>query len=184
MIEKNIEFYGNALCEASLEVWLSTTQAPSETSYALLENCRLYDNYVTGSGSGFKAYNHQKYEWCAFYGGVKTTASYVNCYIENNRFWNNRRHLLKAIPTTTKNSLGFEWKNNTIIHPLDEGSIGSMGKNSAEASGVATQYFYNRDTVNTLVKNGTFGLNKFYYTPGNKANRRYFKDGSVTNFSN
>ncbi len=182
MIEKNIEFYGNALCEAALEVWLSTTQAPSETSYALLENCRMYDNYVTGSGTGFKAYNHQKYEWCAFYGGVETTAKYVDCYIENNRFWNNRRHLLKAIPTTTKNGLGFEWRNNTIIHPVDEGSIGSLGDDSANAKGAATQYFYDKDTVNELVKNGTFGLNKFYYTSGDKANRRYFKDGTVTSF--
>ncbi len=184
VIEKNIEFYGNALREAALEVWLSTTQNPTETSYARLENCRLYDNYVTGSGTGFKAYNHQKYEWCAFYGGIETTAEYVNCSIENNRFWNNRRHILKAIPTTTKNGLGFEWKNNTIIHPLDEGSIGSLGSDSANAKGAATQYFYSKDTVNELVKNGTFGLNKFYYSPGDKANRRRFKDGSVTSFKN
>ena len=182
IIEKNIEFYGNALREASLEVWLSTTTKPTETTYALLENCRLYDNYVTGSGTGFKAYNHQKYEWCAFYGGIETTASYVNCSITDNRFWNNRRHLLKAIPTTTKNGLGFEWKNNTIIHPLDEGSIGSLGNDSSNAKGPATQYFYSAETVNELVKNGTFGLNKFYYTPGDKASRRYFQDGSVTKF--
>ncbi len=182
MIEKNIEFYSNALREAALEVWLSTTNKPTETTYAVLENCRLYDNYVTGSGTGFKAYNHQKYEWCAFYGGVETTAEYIDCYIENNRFWNNRRHLLKAIPTTTKNGLGFEWRNNTIIHPADEGSIGSLGNNSANAKGTATQYFYDKDTVNELVKNGTFGLNKFYFTPGDKDNRRHFKDGTVTNF--
>ena len=183
MIERNIEFYGNALKEAALEVWLSTTQKPTESSYALLENCRLYDNYVTGSGTGFKAYNHQKYEWCAFYGGVETTAEYKDCYIENNRFWNNRRHLLKAIPTTTKNGLGFEWKNNTVIHPNGEGSIGSLGKDPSNAKGAATQYFYNADTVNELVKNGTFGLNKFYFTPGDAANKRYFKDGTVTNFN-
>ncbi len=171
MIERNIEFYGNALCEASLEVWLSSSQPATDTTYALLENCRMYDNYVTGSGTGWKAYNHQKHEWCSFYGGPQTNAIYKDCYMENNYFWNNRRHLMKAVPTTTKGDLGFKWVNNVIIHPLDEGSIGYMGADAANATG-NKQYFYDKETVNALVESGALGVNKFYYVPGDISNRR------------
>ncbi len=171
MIEKDIAFYGNALREASLEVWLSTTDPATPTTYALLENCRMYDNYVTGSGTGWKAYNHQKHEWCSFYGGPSTNAIYKDCYMENNYFWNNRRHLMKAVPTTTKGDLGFKWVNNTIIHPLDEGSIGYMGSDAANATG-NKQYFYEKETIKSLVESGALGVNKFYYIPGDIANRR------------
>ncbi len=172
MIEKNIEFYGNALKEASLEVWLTSSDPATDTTYALLENCRMYDNYVTGSGTGWKAYNHQKHEWCSFYGGPQSNAIYKDCYMENNYFWNNRRHLMKAVPTTTKDNLGFKWINNTIIHPLDEGSIGYMGGDAANARGGSVQYFYEKDTVNALVNSGALGVNKFYYIPGDISNRR------------
>ena len=171
MIEQDIAFYGNALREASLEVWLSTTDPATPTTYALLKNCRMYDNYVTGSGTGWKAYNHQKREWCSFYGGPSTNAIYKDCYMEDNYFWNNRRHLMKAVPTTTKGDLGFEWRNNTIIHPLDEGSIGYMGADPVNATG-NKQYFYDKETINFLVNSGAFGVNKFYYVPGDIANRR------------
>ena len=178
-VERNIEFYGNALREGSLEVWLTTTNPATEDTYAILENCRMYDNYVTGSGTGWKAYNHQKYEWCSFYGGGQTNAIYKDCYMENNYFWNNRRHIMKATPTTTKGDLGFEWRNNVIIHPVDEGSIGFLGNDSVNAKGPNAQYFYNKDTINELVKNGTFGVNKFYYTPGDASNKRYISDGTA-----
>ncbi len=179
MVEKDIAFYGNALCEASLEVWLTTSKPATADSYALLENCRMYDNYITGSGTGWKAFNHQKYEWCSFYGGGQTNAIYRDCYMEGNYFWGNRRHIMKATPTTTKDDLGFKWINNTIIHPKDEGSIGFLGNDSINAKGPNAQYFYNEKTINELVKNGTFGLNKFYYTPGNKANARRITDGTA-----
>ena len=79
---------------------------------------------------------------------------------------------MKAVPTTTKNGNGFEWRNNVIIHPDGEGSIGYMGADAANGKGKKTQYFYDRETVNKLVKIGALGVNKFYYTPGDAANRR------------
>ena len=171
-IAKNIEFYSNVVWEGSLEVWFTTSKPATEDKYALLENCRLYDNLVTGSGYGWKAYNHYKFEWTSFYGGGQTNAIYKDCYIENNYFWGIKRHLMKAVPTTTVNGNGFTWRNNTIIHPDKEGSIGYMGADVANGKGKKTQYFYDKDTINTLVKNGALGLNKFYYTPGDAANRR------------
>ncbi len=179
LVEKDIAFYGNALKEASLEVWLTTSKPATADTYALLENCRMYDNFVTDSGTGWKAYNHQKYEWCSFYGGGQTNAIYRDCYMEGNYFWNNRRHIMKATPTTTKDDLGFKWINNTIIHPENEGSIGFMGNDPINAKGPNAQYFYNKDTVNELVKSGVLGVNKFYFTPGNAANKRYISDGTA-----
>ena len=136
----------------------------------------MFNNLVTGSGTGFKSDNHQKQEWCAFYGGPQTNAYYIDCYMENNYFWGNRRHLMKAVPTSAMGyyggANGFIWRGNVIIHPANSGSIGYLGNNSALASGSPVQYFYDKDTVNSLVKNGTFAANKFYYTPGNASDRR------------
>ncbi len=171
-IAKNIEIHSNVVWEGSLEVWFSTNNIPTDDTYAILENCRLYNNLVTGSGHGWKSYNHYKFEWTSFYGGGGTNAYYNDCYIENNYFWGIKRHLMKAVPTTTVNGNGFEWRNNVIIHPDGEGSIGYMGADVANGKGKKTQYFYDKDTINKLVKNGALGLNKFYYTPGDPANRR------------
>ena len=176
VVEKDVLFYDNVIRDASLEVWLSTSAQPTANSYARLENCRMFNNLVTGSGTGFKSGNHQKQEWCAFYGGPQTNAYYIDCYMENNYFWGNRRHLMKAVPTSAMGyyggANGFIWRGNVIIHPANSGSIGYLGNNSANASGSPVQYFYDKDTVNSLVKNGTFAANKFYYTPGNASDRR------------
>lgn len=176
IVEKDVHFYDNVIRDASLEVWLSTNEDPTDKRYARLENCRMYNNLVTGSGTGFKSGNHQKQEWCAFYGGPQTKAYYVDCYIENNYFWDNKRHLMKAVPTSAKGFEsgvnGFIWRGNIIIHPKDAGSIGYLGEDSSNASGKPIQYFYDEDTVNALVKNGTFAANKFYYTPGDISDRR------------
>ncbi len=182
MIEKDVLFYGNALREAALEVWLTTTEKPTEDTYAELNNCRMFDNFITGSGTGFKAYNHQKYEWCAFYGAEESTARHIDCYMEDNFFWGERRHLMKATPTTTVQGNGFHWRNNVIVHPKDEGSIGWLGESSAVGKGANKQYFYDEKTIKKLVGNGTFGKNYFYYTPGDIKNRRRFKDGTVMLF--
>ena len=174
MIEKDVLFYDNVIRDASLEVWLSTNEDPTDKKYALLQNCRMYNNLVTGSGMRLK--NHQKNEQCAFFGGPQTKAYYVDCYIENNYFWGNGRHLLKAVPTSAKGAdsgvSGFIWRGNVIVHPKDAGSIGYLGEDSANAAGKPIQYFYDEATVNTLVKNGTFAANKFYYTPGDISDRR------------
>ena len=137
----------------------------------------MYDNYITGSGHGWKAYNHQKYEWCSFYGGPATNAPYIDCYMEDNYFWGERRHLMKCVPTTTMKDHGFIWQNNVIIHPLNEGSIGLLGEDFASGRGRSTHYFYDEETVKMLVDAGTFGFNYFYYTPGDKSNKRRFQGG-------
>ena len=168
----DIEIHSNVVWEGSLEVWFTTKSAATEDTYLELRNCRLYNNLVTGSGHGWKTFNHYKFEWTSFYGGGPTNAYYTDCYVEDNYFWGIKRHLMKAVPTTTVNGNGFEWRNNTIIHPDNEGSIGYMGADPANGKGKKTQYFYDKDTVNRLVKIGAFGVNKFYYTPGNAANRR------------
>ena len=74
---------------------------------------------VTGSGTGWKAYNHQKQEWCAFYGGPETNAPYIDCYMADNYFWGNRRHLMKAVPTSMNGDYGFKWGEGEICwtHP-------------------------------------------------------------------
>ncbi len=175
VIEKDVHIHGNALREAALEVWLTTKEPPTATEYAKLINCRLYDNFVTGSGTGWKAYNHQKFEWCAFYGGGQTNADYIDCYIEDNCFWGERRHIMKAVPTTTVNGNGFNWRNNIIIHPLNEGSIGFLGEDSANGKGANKQFWYSEKTIEKLVANGTFGKNYFYYDRiGDNKNRRKF----------
>lgn len=89
---------------------------------------------------------------------------------------------MKAVPTTTLQDLGFTWVNNTIVHPINEGSIGLLGNDPVNAIGPDTQYFYNENTINELVKTGAFGINKFYYTPGNKANARRMTDGIAQAF--
>ena len=174
IISRDIHFYDNVLREASLEVWYSTRSEITDSTYCKLINCRMYNNMVTGSGTGFKAYNHQKYEWCSFYGGPTTNAPYIDCYMEDNYFWGERRHLMKCVPTTTMKDHGFIWQNNVIIHPKDEGSIGLLGEDYASGRGRDVQYFYDEETVRTLVDTGTFGFNYFYYTPGDKANKRKF----------
>ena len=159
---------------------MPTRSIPTEDTYALLENCRLYDNLVTGSGTGWKAYNHQKQEWCAFYGGGETKAEYIDCVIENNCFWGERRHIMKSVPTTTKNGNGFNWKNNIIIHPLNEGSIGFLGENSSEGKGAPKQFWYSEKALRKLVDNGTFDKNYFYYNYiGDVQNRRKFIGNNV-----
>ena len=173
-IAKNIEFYGNALREAALEVWYTTREPATETTYAKLINCKLYDNFVTGSGTGWKAYNHYKFEWCAFYGGGETKADYIDCYMEDNAFWGERRHIIKSV-TTTVNGNGFTWRNNIIIHPLNEGSIGFLGEDSANGKGANKQFWYSEKTLKKLTENGTFGKNYFYYDRvGDVKNRRKF----------
>ncbi len=174
IISRDIHFYDNVLREASLEVWYSTRSEITDRTYCKLINCRMYNNMVTGSGTGFKAYNHQKYEWCSFYGGPTTNAPYIDCYMEDNFFWGERRHLMKCVPTTTMKDHGFIWQNNVIIHPKDEGSIGLLGEDYASGRGRDVQYFYDEETLKMLTDAGTFGFNYFYYTPGDKANRRRF----------
>ena len=95
-------------------------------------------------------------------------------YIEDNAFWGERRHIIKSV-TTTVNGNGFTWRNNIIIHPLNEGSIGFLGEDSANGKGANKQFWYSEKTLKKLTENGTFGKNYFYYDRvGDVKNRRKF----------
>ena len=128
--------------------------APTPTSYAVLQNCRMYNNLVTGSGTGFKAFNHTtNAEWCSFYGAGATNVPYIDCTMDNNYFWGLKRHIMKAVPTSVKNYNGFKWENNVIIHPKDEGSIGTLGEELDPPNG-NKHYYYTEETLKTMLDAG------------------------------
>ena len=160
---ENVEIRDNALWDADLEVWLTTTTANTPTTYAKIINCKLADNLVTRSGYGFSGYNHQKYGYTSFYGAGDTYAEFINCSVENNKFWNTRKYLLKATATSVREGLGFAWKDNTIILPYG-GSFCQIGKNPKEATGGLAEQIYNNATVKLLMGNKALGFNDYYYT--------------------
>ncbi len=163
LIFENVEIRDNALWDADLEVWLTTTTENTPTTYAKIINCKLSNNLVTRSGYGFSGYNHQKYGYTSFYGAGDTFTEFIDCSIENNKFWNTRKYLFKATATSVREGLGFAWKNNTIILPYG-GSFGQLGKNPKEASGGLTDQVYNNATVKQLLGNKAIGFNDYYYT--------------------
>lgn len=167
VFENDIEIYGNAIekCNSPLEVWC-TTRDCDITRFAVLSNINLYDNLCRGSGWGFGGYTHQKSDYNMFYGGVDTNAVYENAYIENNFMWNIRKYLQKATPTHTVNTMGFNWRNNTIIK--DYGSpLALLGEDYARAKGGFKVYYYDNETVSELYETGAFGDNTYYYTNAN-----------------
>ncbi len=162
--QKNIEFYDNVCWDADLEIWLTSTPANTETTFAKLVDCKLYNNYVTMSGYGWSAYNHQKNEYCAFYGAGETGAEHINCYIQDNYFWNLRYQLWKAVPTSMKDNLGFKWVNNVVIHR--EGALlGALGADTKTATGGLTSYTYNSETIKKLMADKCLGDNYYYALP-------------------
>ena len=163
LIFENVEIRDNALWDADLEVWLTTANANTPTTYAKIINCKLSNNLVTRSGFGFSGYNHQKYGYTSFYGAGDTFTEFIDCYVENNKFWNTRKYLLKATATSVGEGLGFAWRNNTVILPYG-GSFCQIGKNPKEASGGLTDQSYNNSTVKQLLGNKALGFNDFYYT--------------------
>ncbi len=163
VLQKDVEFYDNVLFDSALEVWLSTTSEITDTSYAKLINCKMYNNLVKGGGYGFAGYNHQKNEPCQFYGGGTTKAPYVNCVMENNKFWGSKVNVLKANPTSMVDGQGFAWKNNLIVHPYD-GKLGSLGSDPKTATGKIVWYTYNNEVMKMLIANEAFGYNDFVYT--------------------
>ncbi len=163
-IQKDVHFYGNALWNAALEVWLSTYEANfGDKLYAALINCKMYDNLVGFNGRGFQGYTHQKHDYCGFYGGGYTYADYIDCTIENNVFWNLRMNLLKCVPTSVNNGDGFYWRNNTVVHQYDH-YLARLGDDTKNASGSSIRYYYNNATVKKLLSDGALGHNDFYYT--------------------
>ncbi len=162
VIQKDVHFYGNALWNAALEVWLSTNQPNFGKYHAALINCKMYDNLVAFNGYGFQGYTHQKHDYCGFYGAGTTYADYIDCTMENNTFWNLRMNILKATPTSVNDGDGIYWKNNTIIHEYDK-YLGLLGENLKDATGRSVRHYYNNATVKKLISEGAFGYNEFLY---------------------
>ena len=163
VVFENVEIRDNVCWDGDLEVWLTTDVPNTATTYGKLINCTLTGNLVTASGYGFSGYNHQKHEYCSFYGAGDTEAEFINCLIEDNKFWNIRKNLMKATATSTVNDQGFAWKNNTIVMPYG-GQFGQLGKNTKLAEGGLSLYMYNNDTIKQLLGNNALGFNNFYYT--------------------
>lgn len=172
LIENDIEIYGNAIekCNSPLEVWC-TTKSCDLSRFAVLSNITLYDNLCRGSGWGFGGYTHQKSDYNMFYGGVETRAVYENAYMEDNFMWNIRKYVQKATPTHSANTMGFNWRNNTIIKDLGS-PLALLGEDAARAKGNMKVYYYDEETLSELYEIGAFGDNTFYYTnakaPGTK----------------
>ncbi len=164
IVEENIAIHDNVLWDADLEVWLITKVDNDEHTFALLKNCRLYNNLVTRSGYGFGGYNHYKNEYCSFYGAGETRARYEDCFIEDNIFWRIKKNLWKAVATTTENGKGFHWRNNTILLKYNQ-PIGFLGSDTKNAKGRLTKYYYNDETVAQLIEDGCFGVNRFMCIP-------------------
>ncbi len=163
MVERNIEIHDNALWDASLEVWLSTSTKIQSKYYAGLENCKIYNNLLTASGYGFKGYTHQKHEYCCFYGGTTTYANYDNCIFENNKFWNVRMNFVKSAPSSVRNGFGFNIRNNLVVMTYD-GKFGQFASDLENCEGSFILYHgYNNENVKKFYDAGTFGFNDFYY---------------------
>ncbi len=163
VVFENVEIRDNVCWDGDLEVWLTTDIPNTATTYGKLINCTLTGNLVTASGYGWSGYNHQKHEYCSFYGAGDTYSEFIDCRIEDNKFWNIRKNLIKATATSTINNQGFAWKNNTIVMPYD-GQFGQLGKNTKLAEGGLSLYMYNNATIKRLLGNNAFGFNDFYYT--------------------
>ena len=129
IIQKDVHFYDNALWNAALEVWLTIKQDNFGKYYSALINCKMYDNLVAFNGYGFQGYTHQKHDYCGFYGAGGTRADYIDCSMENNKFWNLRMNILKSVPTSAKNGYGIYWENNMIVHRYDA-FFGRLGQNT------------------------------------------------------
>ncbi len=164
VIENDIQIYGNAIekCNSPLEVWC-TTKDCDRSRFAVLSNIRLFDNYCRGSGWGFGGYTHQKSDYNIFYGGGVTHAVYENAYMEDNYMWNIRKYVQKATPTHSSNTMGFHWRNNTIVK--DYGSpLALMGEDTSRARGREKVYYFDEETVREFYENGAYGDNTYYYT--------------------
>ena len=156
IIQKDVHFYDNALWNAALEVWLTIKQDNFGKYYSALINCKMYDNLVAFNGYGFQGYTHQKHDYCGFYGAGGTRADYIDCSMENNKFWNLRMNILKSVPTSAKNGYGIYWENNMIVHRYDA-FFGRLGQNTKEATGAETRYYYNNSTIRQLISDGAIG---------------------------
>ncbi|MBO7148660.1 MAG: hypothetical protein J6V93_02280 [Clostridia bacterium] len=162
---KNIRFYGNAIerCDSPLEVWISTPTKPTPERFAKLEDIRIYDNLCRYSGYGFGGFTHQKCDYNMFYGAGATEAAYEDAYIENNFMWHIRLFVHFAVPTSTKQGLGFNWRNNVIIKPYAS-EFSLLGSDYENAKGWHKLYWYTNEELERLIDGGAIGENFFYHS--------------------
>lgn len=160
---KNIRFWGNAIerCDSPLEVWITTKTKPTPERFAKLEDIRIYDNLCRYSGYGFGGYTHQKSNYNMFYGGPYTEAEYKDAYIEENFMWHIRLLVHLAVPTSTKQGLGFNWRNNVIIKPYGS-EFSRLAIDYENARGGFETYYYNNETLDMLISGGCVGENRYY----------------------
>ncbi len=170
---KDVSFYGNALWEASLEIWFGASAVNTEDSYAKLINVTMHDNYVTMSGYGWKGYNHTtNREYTSFYGAGATNAEFIDCYAYNNKFWNVRWQIIRNVSNSMKNGLGFQWFDNVFIH-RENAPFGRLAENLEVADGRDIYYLYTNDNIRKLLATGAIGINEFYKLPA------YNKDNEI-----
>ena len=163
--ELDIEIHDNVIekCNSPLEVWCTASTPITINAYAILKDCNLYNNLCRSSGYGFGGYIHQKTDYNMFYGAGDTYAIYENCFVQNNKMWNIRKYLQKAVATHVENGKGFNWRNNTIVMAYD-GPLALLGADTENASGDFAKYMYNNETIRKLYANGCYGFNRFMYT--------------------
>ncbi len=162
---RDVSFYNNALWEASLEIWFGSTRINTEDYYAKLINVTMHDNFVTMSGFGWKGYNHtSNREYTSFYGGGATNAEFIDCYAYNNKFWNVRWQIIRCVPNSMKNGLGFQWYDNVFIH-REGAPFGRLAQNPKTADGADIYYLYTNENIRRLIADRAIGDNEFYTIP-------------------
>ncbi len=162
LVMKDVEIYDNVCWDGDLEVWFQSGTPNTETTYTKVINCRLYNNLVQSAGWGFGGYNHQNNEYTSFYGGSTTTAEHIDCYLEDNYFWNLRYSFLRAGPISVYDNKGYIWRNNTVINTYDN-PLGQLGENPREATGTLVFYDYTNERLKTFLADGVFDYNRFMY---------------------
>lgn len=171
ILERNIKIHGNAIerCDSPMEVWL-TTPDRTDKAYAHLTDICLYDNLCRYSGYGFGGYVHQKCDYNMFYGAMSTKAIYDKAFIENNFMWYIRLYVHLAIPTNTKEGLGFNWRKNVIIKPYNS-QFSMLGEDYKNAQGGYKLYMYNDETIKMLIDGECLSENNFYHHMKNEYER-------------
>ena len=162
LVMKDVAIYDNVCWDGDLEVWFGSDKPNTETTYAKIINCRLYNNLVRGSGYGFGAYNHQNNEYTSFYGGGTTCTEHIETYIENNYFWDLRYSILRAGPVSIYDNKGYFWRNNTTINTYNN-SLGQLAENTREVTGSLYFYDYTNERLKYFLADGVFEYNRFMY---------------------
>ena len=168
---KDVIFRDNALWEASLEIWFGSNRVNTDDYYAKLINVTMHDNLVTMSGYGWKGYNHTtNREYTSFYGGGSTNSEFIDCYAYNNKFWNVRWQIIRCVPNSMTNGLGFQWFDNVFIH-RENAAFGRLAQNLKTADGADIYYWYDNETIKMLIASKCIGENEFYKVPAYNENR-------------